>query len=451
MFMNRRQFIKRIAGGVLAAALTNSACSMADPGRRSNGSDRPNIILIMADDLGYGDIGCYGSTKISTPNIDTLARGGMKFTDYHSNCPVCSPTRAALLTGRYQQRCGIEGVVTAAKHRHTGMALKEVTFAEILKTRGYTTGIFGKWHVGYSVEFNPVRQGFDEFKGYVSGNVDYHSHIDQAGIKDWWKDVEMNPEEGYCTDLITKHGIDFIERHKDKPFCLYLPHEAPHYPYQGRNDPPERLPGGKKGKKARGKEIARAYKEMVEVMDEGIGKIVETVRNLGLERKTFIFFCSDNGATKNGSNGALAGNKGSLWEGGHRVPAVAYWPGRIKPGTVTTQTTLGMDMFPTMVSIAGAKLPAGLKLDGVDLLGMLTEDSKLSKRTLFWRYRKQKAVRKGPWKLLVQGDNVKLYNLSDDLGEKKNLANAKPAIVRELQGELAAWEQEVSDGVELRA
>ena len=450
--MNRREFIKCIASGAFAAALPNSGCSIANFSNRSNGTDRPNIILIMTDDLGYGDIGCYGSTKINTPNIDALARGGMKFTDYHSNCPVCSPTRAALLTGRYQQRAGIEGVIYAkGPIRQTGLALEETTFAEILKKRGYATGIFGKWHLGYNVQFNPARQGFDEFRGYVSGNVDYHSHIDGAGVDDWWKNLEKVPEEGYCTDLITKHGIDFIERHKDKAFCLYLPHEAVHSPYQGRNDPPERLPGGKKGKKARGEEIARAYKEMVEVMDEGVGKIVETVRHLGLEHKTFIFFCSDNGATKHGSNGALAGYKGSLWEGGHRVPAVAYWPGRIQPGTVTSQTTLGMDMFATMVSIAGAKLPAGLKLDGVDLLGMLAEDRKLPERTLFWRYRKERAARKGPWKLLIQGENVKLYNLDEDLGEKKNLADAQPAMVRVLKDELAAWEKEVSAGVELRA
>jgi arylsulfatase A-like enzyme len=375
----------------------------------------------------------------------------MKFTDYHSNCPVCSPTRAALLTGRYQQRSGIEGVVTAARHRHTGMAIEEVTFAEVLKRRGYATGIFGKWHVGYNVEFNPAWQGFDEFIGYVSGNVDYHSHIDQAGFDDWWKNCEKIPEEGYSTDLITRHGVDFIERHKDEPFCLYLPHEAPHYPYQGRNDPSERLPGGRKGKKAKGDEISRAYKEMVEVMDEGIGRIVETVKQLGLERKTFIFFCSDNGATKNGSNGALSGYKGSLWEGGHRVPAVAYWPGRIKPGTVTYETVLGMDLFATMLSIAGTKPPSGLKLDGVDLLPMLTEGDKLPERMLFWRYRKEKAVRKGPWKLLVQSNQSKLYNLDEDLGEKENLAKARPDMVKTLEDELTTWEQEVSVGVELRA
>jgi arylsulfatase A-like enzyme len=448
--MNRREFIRFAAGG--AAAVLNYGCSMGKAGIGPKAAaERPNIILIMADDLGYGDIGCYGSKKIKTPNIDALAKGGMKFTDYHSNCPVCSPTRAALLTGRYQQRSGIEGVVTAAKHRHTGMALEEVTFAEVLKRRGYATGIFGKWHVGYSAEFNPARQGFDEFRGYVSGNVDYHSHIDQAGFDDWWNNLEKVPEGGYCTDLITKHGIGFIERHKDGPFCLYLPHEAPHYPYQGRNDPPERLPGGKKGRKAKGEEITRAYKEMVEVMDEGIGRIVETVKRLGLERKTFIFFCSDNGATKRGSNGALSGYKGSLWEGGHRVPAVAYWPGRIKPGTTTDQTVLGMDLFGTMVSIAGATLPEELRLDGVDLLPMLVKSGKLPDRTLFWRYRKERAVRKGPWKLLVRDRKARLYNLDEDLGEKRNLAESEPARVKVLKDELSAWEQEVSAGVELRA
>lgn len=447
--MNRREFVKCIAGGAIAAALPELSRSMAATGG-ANETERPNIILIMADDLGYGDIGCYGSKTIRTPNIDALARGGMKFTDYHSNGPVCSPTRAALLTGRYQQRCGIEGVVTAANHRHTGMAPQEITFAEVLRKRGYVTGIFGKWHLGYNVEFNPARQGFDEFRGYVSGNVDYHSHIDQAGYDDWWKNLEKVPEEGYTTDLITRHGIDFIERHKDETFCLYLPHESVHAPYQGRSDPPQRLPGGKKGKTAKGNQIPRAYREMIEVMDEGIGRIVETVKRLGLERKTFIFFCSDNGATKSGSNGELAGYKGSLWEGGHRVPAAAYWPGRIKPATVTSETVLGMDLFPTMASIAGAELPAGLKLDGVDLLPMLLNDAKLPERTLFWRYQKERAVRKGKWKLLIQGENVKLFDLSEDLGEKKNLAGAEPRMAKALEDELAAWEKEVLAGVELK-
>lgn len=435
--MNRREFVKLMAGG---AGVLVSGCGSAAANRDAGEDGRPNFVLIMADDLGYGEVGCFGSVRIKTPNIDALAAGGVRFTDYHSNGAVCSPTRAALLTGRYQQRCGIENVVTAkGPARQTGMPLSETTFAEVLKAKGYVTGIFGKWHLGYNVEFNPAKQGFDEFRGYVSGNVDYYSHFDQAGIQDWWKNLELVPEEGYTTDLITKHGIDFIERHKDEAFCLYLPHEAPHYPYQGRNDPVERLGGGKIGKKTAGRDIPRAYKEMVEVMDEGIGRVVETVKRLGLEKKTFIFFCSDNGANKNGNNGHLNGFKGSLWEGGHRVPAAAYWPGRIKAGTVSDETVLGMDVFPTMASIVGAKAPSGL--DGVDLSGVLFEGAALPKRTLFWRYRTQKAVRKGPWKLLVQGNNTKLFNLDDDLGEKKDLAGDKPDVVKILQGELAAWER----------
>lgn len=439
--MNRREFVRFVVGG--AAAVVSGCGSVA----RSSGdgkSDRPNIILIMADDLGYGEVGCFGGGRIRTPHIDALAAGGMRFTDYHSNGAVCSPTRAALLTGRYQQRCGIENVVTAkGPARETGMPLAETTFAEVLKSRGYVTGIFGKWHLGYKVEFNPARQGFDEFRGYVSGNVDYHSHFDGAGIQDWWKNIELAPEDGYTTDLITKHGIAFIERHKDEAFCLYLPHEAPHYPYQGREDGVERLGGDKIGVTTKGKAIPRAYKEMVEVMDEGVGRVVETVKRLGLERKTFIFFCSDNGANKNGNNGPLNGFKGSLWEGGHRVPAVAYWPGRIKAGSTSDETVLGMDLFPTMASIAGAKLPVGLKLDGVDLSGVLLEGESLPERTVFWRYRTQKAVRKGPWKLLVQGSNAKLFNLDDDLGETKDLAGDKPEMVKMLQGEVAAWERDI--------
>ena len=437
--MNRREFIKCVVGG--AAGLV-SGCGGAARSSGAGKDDRPNVILIMADDLGYGEVGCFGSRRIKTPNIDALAAAGMRFTDYHSNGAVCSPTRAALLTGRYQQRCGIDYVVTAkGPARQTGMPPAETTFAEVLKGKGYVTGIFGKWHLGYNVEFNPAKQGFDEFRGYVSGNVDFHSHFDQAGIQDWWKNLEKRPEEGYVTDLITKHGIDFIERHKDEPFCLYLPHEAPHYPYQGRGDPVERLGGGKVGKKTKREDIPRAYKEMVEVMDEGIGRIAETVKRLGLERKTFIFFCSDNGANKNGNNKPLNGFKGSLWEGGHRVPAVAYWPGRIKAGSTSDETVLGMDVFPTMASISGAKLPAGLDLDGVDLSGLLFKGKSLPDRTLFWRYRKETAVRKGPWKLLIQGNSTKLFNLDDDLGEKKDLADDKPDVVKMLQDELAVWER----------
>lgn len=446
--MRRRDFLKAVGVGTAALVLARSA--------RPASTRKPNIILIMADDLGYGDIGCYGSETIRTPNIDALAAGGMKFTDYHSNCPVCSPTRAALLTGRYQQRTGIEGVVTAARHRDKGLPLAETTFAEVLKSAGYTTAIFGKWHVGYDPRFNPVKQGFDAFRGYVSGNVDYHSHIDQEGYEDWWTDDRPVPEEGYVTDLITQHGLRFIEQNRSWPFCLYLPHEAPHFPYQGREDNADRTIGQGKPIHGTRQDKAGGYREMIEVMDEGIGRIVGTAKRLGLERDTFIFFCSDNGATAVGSNGPLRGGKGSLWEGGHRVPAIAYWPGKIEPGSVTGETVLGMDLFPTIAAIAGAALPAGLILDGVDLRPVILEGKRLPERTLFWRYDGKTAIRKGPWKLLVNQpaeDNetqppVRLFKLDEDLEERNNLADAQPERAKALRAELAAWEAEVSAGVE---
>ena len=443
----RRDFLK--AAGATGATLLAGQTWAAEA--------KPNIVLIMADDLGYGDLGCYGGTHVDTPHIDALAAAGARFADFHANAPVCSPTRAALLTGRYQQRCGVEGVVTAkGELRHTGMALEETTFAEVLKTAGYATGLFGKWHLGYDVQFNPRHQGFDEFRGYVSGNVDYHSHIDGAGIEDWWDGLEQAPEDGYTTDLITDHGVRFIERHRDKPFCLYLPHEAPHFPYQGRRDKPGRKPGNPGPSHGSRQDKTGAYKEMIEALDDGVGRVVETVRRLGLERRTFIFFCSDNGATPVGSNAPLAGHKSSLWEGGHRVPAIACWPGRIPLGSVVDDPAMSMDLFPTMTGLAGVSEVQEMKLDGMDLGPRLCDGTPLAERTLFWRFGEQQAVRKGPWKLLVnpKGPERKssrfLLNLDEDLGEQHDLASERPDVVEELQIMFDAWAGDVTAGVERR-
>jgi arylsulfatase A-like enzyme len=444
--LDRRALLK--ATGVGAAALALPGCAAFTGG---GWGEKPNIILIMADDLGYGDLGCCGSEIIRSPNIDALACEGMKFTDYHSNGAVCSPTRAALLTGRYQQRAGIEGVVTAKSHRHTGMAPEEITFAEVLRSAGYATGLFGKWHLGYEAAFNPVKQGFDEFRGFVSGNVDYRSHFDQEWYEDWWINETLTPEDGYTTDLITAHGVRFIERHKDQPFCLYLSHEAPHYPYQGRKDGAVRIKERPKEALGGRKDKGAAYREMIEAMDEGVGEIIETIKRIGIERRTFVFFCSDNGPAKRGSSGPLRGGKASLWEGGHRVPAIAWRPGRIRPGSVCEETVIGMDLFPTMAAMAGANLPKGLKLDGMDLCNLLDRGRKLPDRTLFWRTANAKAVRRGPWKLVVpKNKSVHLFNLDEDLGEKENLAAARPDLAQSLLDELASWEAEVSAGVDMR-
>jgi arylsulfatase A-like enzyme len=414
--------------------------------------ERPNIILIMADDLGYGDLGCYGSQRINTPEIDKLAAEGLRFTDFHSNGSVCSPTRAALLTGRYQQRSGMEGVVYASgETRHTGMDVNEVTMADYLKKAGYKTGMVGKWHLGYRIDYNPVYQGFDLFRGYVSGNVDYHSHVDNSGVPDWWYNLEKVEEEGYVTDLITQHALDFIHENQNDPFFLYVAHEAPHVPFQGRNDKADRFPGVDFDYQGSVKDKERAFKEMIEVMDEGVGRIIGKLKELNLEKNTLVVFCSDNGGLKDyADNGSLHGYKGSLWEGGHRVPAIAYWPGNIKPGVVSNETVLSMDFFPTFVNLSKSQLDPGVEFDGQDLTQLLLGEENLQERTVFWRYRNQKVARNSKWKLLVDRDSTFLFDLNRDIAEQANLINIQPAKATQLKAELEVWEAEVTKGVKLK-
>ncbi len=407
---------------------------------------KPNIVIIMADDLGYGDLGCYGNNAINTPHIDQLAKEGIRFTDFHANGPVCSPTRAALLTGKYQQRVGIPGVVTAKKHRHHGLATNEETFAETMRKNGYKTGIFGKWHLGYDTKFNPIEQGFDEYIGFVSGNVDYHSHVDQEGHEDWWHGKTLKKEDGYATDLITIHSINFIKRHKDNPFLLYIPHEAPHYPLQGRTSKAERQIG-KKVKNVHGKtkNKAKVYREMIEVMDEGIGKVIKTLRELDIDKKTLILFLSDNGGTtKYADNGALRDGKGSVFEGGHRVPAIAWWPGVIKANQQNRSQLMTMDIFPTLVDLADGEIPENL--DGISFKNLLLKDEKMAERDLFWEFKGKFATRRGNWKLILESPNDKpqLFDLANDIGETKNIAPKHPEIVSELHKKLEDWYTEVT-------
>ena len=431
------------------------------PGAVAATARQPNFLIILADDMGYADLSCYGNDRYQTPHLDALAKSGLRFTDFHSNGPVCSPTRAALLTGRYQQRSGVDEVVFAdpklGKRDDHGLKPSEITFARLLKNAGYRTALFGKWHLGYATKFNPIQHGFDEFRGYVSGNVDFHAHIDQAGFADWWHNLEQSDEPGYTTHLITRHALRFIEENRERPFCLYVAHEAPHAPYQGPNDPPVRGPQARAA--VGGAEIQRAYREMVQEMDRGVGEIVATLQRLGLAENTLVFFFSDNGGTREGNNGPLHGAKGSVWEGGHRVPAIASWPGRIKPATVTDQTAASMDLLPTLLELSGTPPPAGHRFDGASLARLLLENKPLTERTFFWGYNNRYAVRRGPWKLVMNpsttgGGKAKkkqataepalgLFNLADDRGEANNLAAARPELVRELQTALAAWKKDV--------
>jgi len=434
MFFSRFLLIAFLLAGLC------SACSeTAEP------DNPPNIILIMADDLGYGDLGCYGSRTMQTPQLDSLAANGLKFTDFHANAPVCTPTRAALLTGRYQQRAGLEGVIyVRGETRQVGMDTSEVTVAELLKDAGYQTAIMGKWHLGYKKEYNPVQQGFDEFYGYVSGNIDYHSHYDNAGIYDWWHNLDSIKEEGYVTDLITDHAVDFIDKNRDRPFFLYVSHESPHVPLQGRQDTAYRFPDRDFSYLGPVDDQERAYREMIEVMDEGIDHIMQKLRALDLEENTLVIFCSDNGGLEGfADNGALRGFKGKLWEGGIRVPAIAHWTGTIEPGE-TDATVLSFDFMPTFLALAKADKPANLALDGKDITPLLFGQNERSERTVFWRYRQQKVARKGDWKLIVSENDTTLYNLQNDLAEQNDLKTRQPERTAELLQVLSSWEADIT-------
>ncbi len=405
----------------------------------------PNIIFIMADDLGYGGLSCYGNQVIKTPHLDALAASGVKCTDFHSNGAVCSPTRAALMTGRYQQRSGVEGVITAAGHREVGLALEEKTMAEAMKKLGYATALFGKWHLGYEARFGPVKQGFDEFQGFVSGNVDYHTHIDQEGFFDWWQQDQKKDEKGYLTDLITEDALDFIERKKDGPFFVVLHHGAPHYPLQDRETPGFRKVRNGEGRRAPQPKVDReaVYVKMVEIMDEGVGRIVARLGELKLRENTLIVFCSDNGPAMTVSPSGLRGRKGQLFEGGHRVPGIFNWPGALPKGSVCRTPIMTMDLMPTFLAMAGGTTESEHPYDGRDVTAILKGEV-TAREPLFWRFNGEVAVRDGEWKLIRQaGKKELLFDLSKDLGESTDRSEVEPGRVKRMTDLILAWEKEV--------
>ena len=412
----------------------------------------PNIVLIVVDNLGYGDLSCYGSKVHQTPQIDRLAESGMRFTDFHTNGAVCSPTRAALLTGRYQQRCGVEHAIGFT--RTEGMPLATTTVAELLGPAGYTCSVFGKWHLGHVERFGPIDQGFSQSR--CSNNTpDYHSHVSRVGELDWHENQQRKDEPGYLTHLVTKHTCDFIESNREQPLFVFVSHLALHFPFQGPSDPPHRTVGKtwhdtKYGPLPKS-EYHRAYRDMLAAVDQSVGQIVATLERLGLRQQTLILLLSDNGAYSwVGSNGPLRGQKGELFEGGHRVPLIASWPGRIKPGTVTDATAITMDIVPTVLSLTGTRKPDDLHLDGCDLSGVLLHGDELPNRTLFWRFNNiytdthAHAVRQGHWKYVVEGDERLLFNLNEDLAEQHNLLDRHPAVAEQFHRAYVRWINEVT-------
>ncbi|MCS5631141.1 MAG: sulfatase-like hydrolase/transferase [Pirellulaceae bacterium] len=405
----------------------------------------PNIVLIMADDLGYGDLSCYNGW-IKTPHIDSIAKRGVRFTDFHSNGTICSPTRAALMTGRYQQRAGIPSVIAAALNHpahYRGLQLQETTIAEHFKQQGYACAIFGKWHLGYFPKYNPTHQGFDKFVGYVSGNIDFQSHVDQAGVFDWWHDLQPTKEVGYSTHLITAHAVEFIKANKRRPFFLYVPHEAPHYPYQGPTDPPDRTVDGDFNNRGTRTDTKEAYREMVSEMDKGVGEIVTALSEASILDNTIVIFCSDNGATTLGSNGALRGFKGTNFEGGHRVPCVIQWPGHIDAGNESPQLMASMDFLPSLFGLAGLRLPRRIKLDGMDLSEIILSERDPIIRTMVWN---GTTIRRGRWKYMAMQKGLaveSLFDLTAEVDESINLITQYPRIAQSFHNELELWKTDM--------
>ena len=420
------------------------------------GQRPPNIILIVSDDMGYADIGVHGSRDIPTPNIDALARGGIRFTNAYVSGPYCSPTRAGLLTGRYQQRFGHEfNPDGRSGMRHVlGLPRSEVTMADYFRKAGYRTALFGKWHLGLGDDFHPMSRGFDEFFGFLDG---HHSYIDPqlAGpdpVLDGRKPVDKTE---YLTDVFTDRAVDFIQRQKSQPFFLYLAYNAVHTPMQA----PEKY-------LSRFAHIAdptrRTYAAMLSAMDDGIGRTLASVRNAGLEENTLIIFFNDNGGptmqgtTINGSiNTPLRGSKRQTWEGGIRVPFIISWKGKLAAGKTDSRPIIQLDVLPTALAAAGIKAKLEPSLDGIDLLPFLTgRRSGAPHKALYWRLGENMAIREGDWKLVkaVEGrlfgadtegagylTGVELYNLSTDIGETKNLASENPKKVKQLLNRWKLW------------
>jgi arylsulfatase A-like enzyme len=442
-----------ISLSAVALEMIGSAAVSARTGDTARPVKRPNFILIMADDMGYGDVGCFGNTIIKTPHLDRLAAEGMLLGDYHSNGAVSTPTRCALLTGRYQQRAGLEGVLLAGNERHerAGLQPGETTFADVLSANGYKTALIGKWHLGRMIRYNPVNHGFETFTGFTSGNVDYKSFVNNQGVYDWWNKDSLEQVAGYLTEVITRSGLDFIERNKKNAFCLYLAHGCPHSPYQGPDDPPFRVLGKKGLFESSRKDRNVCYREMIEYMDKGIGQIMDKLKREGLDKNTFVVFVSDNGPAGPGSSGQLRGKKGDLFEGGHRVPGILWMPGVIKAGSVCNQPVASMDFFSTMLELA--EIPAGMlkkPLDGYSIVPLM-RGNQTPNRYLFWRSGNAKAARYGDWKYLEitsgKGNNRQketfLFNLKKDIPEKDNLIKEYPEKALELQNELNLWENSV--------
>ncbi|WP_321469881.1 sulfatase-like hydrolase/transferase [uncultured Paludibaculum sp.] len=451
-------FTRRDALRLLGGA---SACSLMRGQAR-----RPNFLVIVTDDHGIGDVGCYGHKEALTPNLDRLAASGVRFTQWYANAPVCSASRAAILTGKYPDRTGVKGALPSQPSFDVpGLRAGEVTFPALLKQAGYSTAAFGKWHLGSAMYSRPLAQGFDSFFGWYSGWLDAYSHrYYQLGsapgkiFHDLWRNTEEVFEEpAYMTELLAREASAHLARQKkDQPFAMYLAFGAPHYSMMAPKKYLDRFPASMERDR-------RTHLGMVAAVDDAIGLLLNQLRQQGLEDDTVVFFQADNGATREvrasstaqpytgGSNGAYRGYKLGLFDGGMHVPAILRAPGFVKAGQVWDRPLMSMDLLPTFLSMAGqdARVPASV--DGRDILPVLRGE-KRTHEDMFWSFNQERAVRQGDWKLILNppkfpgeetGAKMWLSNLEADPGEKRNMAGSEPERVRQLTEKIRAWERYV--------
>jgi len=446
MKVTRRWFLQTITSGSAALLVemkssSRTAASALSISTRARGS-KPNVIFILADDLGWGDLSCYGRPDYRTPNIDLLASQGLKFTDAYSASAVCTPTRVGFVTGRYPARLKI-GLIEPlpANNRSVGLDPGHPTIASLLKSSGYDTALIGKWHMGFRPEWGPNAHGFDEFFGILAGAGDYHLHKTGSGEPDLYENLTPVERHGYLTDLFTERAVNYIRRRRTSPFYLSLHYNAPHWPWQDRNGgervvftdktiEPVTMGGGGS---------LKMYAEMMRILDEGVGRVMKALGAIGKERDTLVIFTSDNGGERFSYEWPFSGGKGDLLEGGIRVPAIVRWPGVVPAHRVTHQQTITMDWTATILAAAETKPAEGYPLDGIDLLPVMRPRSQLQERTFFWRIYDQDAVRQGKWKYVRSGDRRQLFDLSFDQHEQADFAKKNPDVLERLTAEFNKW------------